>query len=73
MYTRKIGDLFGYRHSAVNDTNHDVFVLLRRTKNEVVLYNLHTKAELKATFYIFNAFYTPLSKSVRTSQVQNQV
>ena len=71
MYIRKIGDLFGYRNSAVNDTNHDVFVLLRSTKNDVVLYNLHTKAELYVAVYIFNAFYSPLSKSVRVSQTQN--
>jgi hypothetical protein len=73
MYTRKIGDLFGYRHNAVNDTNHDVFVLLERSDRDVVLYNLHAQAELKVTHHIFASFYSPLSKSVRVSQIQNQV
>ena len=73
MYIRKIGDLFGYRHNAVNDTNHDVFVLLKRRDRDVVLYNLHTQAELKVTHHLFNVFYSRLSKSVRISQIQNQV
>ena len=73
MHIRKIGDLYGYRNNAVNDTNHDVFVLLRRTRTKIVLYNLHTQAKLKVTHHIFNVFYSPLSKGVRVSQIQNQV
>ena len=71
MGIRKIGDLFGYRHNAINDTNHDVFVLIKRGDRNVYLYNLHSKAELKVSHHIFNVFYTPLSKGVRASQVLN--
>ena len=71
MYTRKVGDLFGYKNRAINDTNHDVFVLIKRGDREVCLYNLHTKAELKVSHHIFNVFYTPLSKGVRASQALN--
>lgn len=71
MGIRKIGDLFGYRHNAINDTNHDVFVLVKRGDRNVYLYNLHSKAELKVSDHIFNVFYAPLSKGVRASQVLN--
>ena len=71
MGIRKIGDLFGYRHNAINDTNHDVFVLIKRGDRNVYLYNLHSKAELKVSHHIFNVFYTPLSKGVRVSQALN--
>lgn len=71
MYTRKVGDLFGYKRKAVNDTNHDVFVLIKRGDRNVYLYNLHRKAEQKVSHHIFNVFYTPLSKGVRASQVLN--
>ena len=71
MAVRRIGELFGYRHNAINDTNHDVFVLLKRRSRGVVLYNLNTQAQLKVTHHIFNVFYSPLSKGVRVSQIQN--
>ncbi len=71
MYIRKVGDLFGYKRRAVNDTNHDVFVLLKRTETTIVLYNLHTQFKTMITHHIFASFYSPLSKSVRVSQAQN--
>ena len=73
MCIHRIGDLFGYRHNAVNDTNHDVFVLLKRTRTRIVLYNLYTQTEIKVTNHIFESSYSPLSKSVRAFQAQNQV
>ena len=71
MGIRKVGDLFGYKNRAINDTNHDVFVLIKRGDRDVYLYNLNTKAEQKVSYHIFNVFYTPLSKGVRASQVLN--
>lgn len=68
---RQIGDLFGYRRRAVNDTNHDVFVLTKRGPRRVTLFNLNTRSEMKVSHHIFNVFYVPLSKGVRASQVQN--
>jgi hypothetical protein len=70
MHVHGIGELFGYKHCAINDTNHDVFVLLKRTRTRIVLYNLYTQTEIKVTNHIFESSYSPLSKSVRASQAQ---
>ena len=73
MTMRRIGELFGYKNNAINDTNHDVFVLLKRTGQDVTLYNMHTQSHFTVTHHVFNMLYSPLSKGVRISQIQNQV
>ena len=73
MGIRKIGNLFSYKREAINDTNHDIFILTKRLRSTVCLFNLHTQKGVEVSNHIFNVFYTPLSKSVRVSRSQNQV
>lgn len=73
MGARKVGNLFSYKREAVNDTNHDVFVMTRRLRATVCLFNLHTQKRVEVSNHTFNLFYAPLSESVRVSRSQNQV